>query len=496
MSGKKRCPVLKWFVRTVGVLALVLVIAASWAAWRMFGPLPPMPDYHARLTSLAESRLTSEQLASNEPCKWDLYVQGLRRIADAGLAYHVQEYGPLKGAGSPDFGFRDPVPDVAVALMDPESSVMLDAMRKLEECGFFERVDRIPGAPPSVRQRMEDRALMQDIGWDMGASRGLLAILLGEFRYSMRIRDFDRAAIAAERCMAIASVHSTDLLLVPVLMSVSNRIWVYATIREEIVFGSDWPPHFLARLERALDIAPDTFDVELAFSAEFIQLRDTLDRNLRGMLPEETGARDPIEMRLLRILVNPQELLDAYDEVVADLVGIGDLDSDEAVAHMRWVRGRLRRGHYFNRVTIPLSVVDSMAKSFRSRDDVESLYDGTRLMLAIERYRLDHDGAPPAAFDALVPEYLDEVPIDPLSDAGGAFGYRLVTAFDPDPLVSPKGRMLSDEFLPIPPRTYLLWSAGRDHVDDGGDPEHDYILNNPPRRPEPPKNIEASEVAP
>src|SRR6185312_5040773 len=33
--------------------------------------------------------------------------------------------------------------------------------------------------------------------------------------------------------------------------------------------------------------------------------------------------------------------------------------------------------------------------------------------IAVDRYRLDHGGAFPATLDALVPQYLDDVPLDP-----------------------------------------------------------------------------------
>ena len=73
---------------------------------------------------------------------------------------------------------------------------------------------------------------------------------------------------------------------------------------------------------------------------------------------------------------------------------------------------------------------------------------GMRLLLAIERYRLRHDGFP-GALDDLVPEYLDELPRDP--STGGEFGYRRI---DPE----------QDELG----REYLLYAAGYDRTDNGG----------------------------
>jgi hypothetical protein len=62
--------------------------------------------------------------------------------------------------------------------------------------------------------------------------------------------------------------------------------------------------------------------------------------------------------------------------------------------------------------------------------------------LAAERYRRAHGGAPPPALDALVPEYMAGVPIDP---------------FTSKPLLY---RITGD--------AYVIYSVDRDRTDDGG----------------------------
>jgi type II secretory pathway pseudopilin PulG len=62
--------------------------------------------------------------------------------------------------------------------------------------------------------------------------------------------------------------------------------------------------------------------------------------------------------------------------------------------------------------------------------------------LAIERYRLKHDGKLPETFSVLVPEYLPTMPIDPFT--GEAMQYRK----------RDKG--------------FVVYSAGADRQDDGG----------------------------
>ena len=62
--------------------------------------------------------------------------------------------------------------------------------------------------------------------------------------------------------------------------------------------------------------------------------------------------------------------------------------------------------------------------------------------LAAERYRRAHGGAPPPAVDALVPEYLAHVLLDPFT--GGPLLYR------------------------VTPEAYAIYSVDRNRVDDGG----------------------------
>ncbi len=71
------------------------------------------------------------------------------------------------------------------------------------------------------------------------------------------------------------------------------------------------------------------------------------------------------------------------------------------------------------------------------------------LLMAIELYRAEVGGLPGSLHD-LVPHYLSEVPLDPFDPEGGLLRYRIVD--EPDE----SGR------------SYLLYSVGRDGVDNGG----------------------------
>ena len=80
----------------------------------------------------------------------------------------------------------------------------------------------------------------------------------------------------------------------------------------------------------------------------------------------------------------------------------------------------------------------------------------TQLVIAAARWRLDHDGELPPTLDALVPQYLPAVPLDPWSKGGKPFSYDAATGvvwsvgesgdFDYSKLPVEKSKRLRGEF--------------------------------------------------
>lgn len=107
-------------------------------------------------------------------------------------------------------------------------------------------------------------------------------------------------------------------------------------------------------------------------------------------------------------------------------------------------------------------------------DHLELREPGHELLVAIELYRFEHN-KPPRELADLVPEYIEEVPIDWFAPDGELWNYKRLDQ--------------PDEFG----RTYILYGVGHDGIDNGGthhessasralDPEHagtDYVMNHP-----------------
>jgi type II secretory pathway pseudopilin PulG len=91
------------------------------------------------------------------------------------------------------------------------------------------------------------------------------------------------------------------------------------------------------------------------------------------------------------------------------------------------------------------SIIVPALQRYVERVVMDEAFRATALAaIAVDRYRLDHDGAFPARLDALVPQYMDDVPLDP---------------FDGHPL---RFIVRNDQAL--------IYSIGPDLKDDGGAP--------------------------
>jgi hypothetical protein len=89
-------------------------------------------------------------------------------------------------------------------------------------------------------------------------------------------------------------------------------------------------------------------------------------------------------------------------------------------------------------------LIPAVGKFLDNADVMRCKIDGARILLAVEGYRAEH-GGPPPALAALVPEWLDSVPDDRFS--GAPYVYRVAPDTDSG---------------------YLLYSVGADGRDDGG----------------------------
>lgn len=99
----------------------------------------------------------------------------------------------------------------------------------------------------------------------------------------------------------------------------------------------------------------------------------------------------------------------------------------------------------------PSLLLNSLEKAISSCDQIEVERRGLTVMLALERYYVEHHEYP-RSLAVISPAFLRSVPIDLWS--GRPMGYRLLTAAEQE---ADRQR-----------RAYFVWSVGGDGVDNGG----------------------------
>ncbi|MEM8834482.1 MAG: hypothetical protein AAGD00_01555 [Planctomycetota bacterium] len=483
---------LKWFVRTVGVLALVLVIATSWAMWRTFGPLPPLPDYHAELVALAESRLVEQQAWSGNHDR----VQILDDIIER-LNIELQ----LAEGGEPDFSGFVERPDEARA------STVLDA---LQESGAIELVDSLEFAPPCVRTLDSAVPLIGSLYPDFGRARVVNAAFVFEMGEAIRAGDEQRATAALRRSLLVASTFENTTSLIEFLVGGALRSQVIETLRAAVQRGDTDEAGLIRALTRDFEAYVPNFELELAIAGERLMLKDTAGRLYRRD-PELQWLFDDDEYlglrpSLHRLIASEREIIATFDRVFDSYVHMAELPMYRQVRALHRFDERFDEFELFSmRLGLVSILTPAVGNVIRRSNEQAIQIDATRLVLAIERFRLEHDGRLPTSLEELVPDYLSRLPQDPMCPDGRAYGFR---AIDPGedavwsaPQVDAPERGLATGYESTVPRTYLLWSIGVDGEDNGGtrylgaswssmDPANDravgtdYILNMPPFLPE------------
>lgn len=199
----------------------------------------------------------------------------------------------------------------------------------------------------------------------------------------------------------------------------------------------------LAQVQALLDRrgAPYTDRIPL-IEAQWRMLDNTLAQRI------ETADLDPERRVAMRFLLwywqdMAEWIIEHRQEVLGLVEGPPQAFHDYLERQdFRWKREERRWGPLYG-----------MWRLIRACAAVESQFQGTRIVVALEQYQRAN-GAYPATLDLLVPSQLATLPLDPMN--GVAYGYRVEGA------------------------AYRLYSLGEDGQDQNGDPESDLPLALPP----------------
>lgn len=331
----------------------------------------------------------------------------------------------------------------------------LEFLRRLGDAGVMDALDRADVAPRSVATfawegEVNGRSVTP-AQQAKGPALFLTTSLISQMRVHSSRYDEDRIVETARRFVAMVRTLATDIDLLSVVMAQGCALGLCREICHETQ-ESGYMDALIIRLEeqvarldpypspaRALSALPilerfiaaqhpDAYRSATQSGAEILAGVDVVTHEALAVLRTPASGRDrPGQAHLREHGIVPQagETDDAFDSALTRLSGV--------IANQRLV------------------------ESILSGDDwVRTMIRGTRIVLALERFR-NSNGDYPISLDALVPAYLAAIPADPMTGKP-----MLYTRIENDP----HGR------------DYLVYSTGIDGIDNGGRvPEGDHYAN-------------------
>ncbi|MBN4052589.1 hypothetical protein JYT82_00590 [bacterium AH-315-K20] len=440
------------------VLAITLIGAAC-SPDQPASPAQPLPDYPA-----AYRQLSADLQPAGEN-GWDL----LMRIADLHheiAARHVDEAFTFQDEGYVDYTLLwdpDSLDDaytidtqlarIEAQIADARESGMLDMLARLAtRDNLVQPADDTPLLSLDLRQLGPSRALAR-----LNAARIMMAASSGDVEEFVAV--FGQSIWLSRHVSASGPVIIGELLGLAIEFLTLERVrdaiiqqQVPASIAERLLAELDaqipMPPitavldaEQIMRLDTIARLFTDDGRGDGLFVAERLDLLhgDDADGDIAFAAPA-TGKGSTTYATKKQIIAREAEIHAAFMELIAappqqrealdDAISL-DLEQQEPVIPTGTANLLLK-------ILLP-----SVERFAQVTEQYALELAVTRIMLAIEVYRAQH-GVPPT-LDALVPEYLDEVPIDPFTRA------QLLYRPAPDTALG-----------------YVLYSAGFDREDNEG----------------------------
>lgn len=422
--------------RIVGMLCVLCALASCGRN----DPVPLSADaYRSQLQAMAEEG--QPEGANGWPLILDAVARS-RSVIDHAL--HAWE-----AAGSD----RDREPVTALdgvrfgPLDNPRNKVAADLLGDFIEGGVFEMIDRAGDCPRFVEPLAKDPWSDDPEGLREGAKVLFLGTSCASaMRLASGAENTDGAVYSLRRGLTLARACGWQVDSLTRTRAIAIAAVMLREVRQELM-ESTYDTETCARLQAVIDkqlpMAPVARCVRAipveerwAAAADRSKFREHAGGTVTQTLETIDGMCDSALAELAKPSAERGREGAGYSErvVAAGVAGKrsgSKEDSEEAVKEM------------------PL--VEHVAGALRTMLDMDvglqADLGATRVMLCLEMYRHRH-GSYPATLEALVPEFMDYLPVDPSN--GGSFIYKLV-----------KGDASG--------RPYLLYSAGPDGHDDGCD---------------------------
>jgi hypothetical protein len=449
----------RWYrPRNITIVAVLSFI--GWLAYLVIWAVTVKPnasvDYAAQVQALCDAAQPQGEDG------WALILEAADLLRDIEDSFD-QNALPAEHEGRIDYRVKR-VPNCS-----PEAAaVATQALNQVRRSGAFEKLAVAAQRPRAVRPisnpsgeslimiQLPELALLRKLGSARAAS----------ISASVESGDFDDAVAALDQTLFLANVCSRHAFLIYQLVGYSIANAALEELRGSMT-SHEPKAAVLRRLLAVLDNRTPFGPIEIGFEGERRSLLDMIQRthsdNGRGDGTLLLAADESAE---LASIVGSSMGTGATLRAIANIGGMvyaSRRDTTQKANHFfdgivrqsRMSR-QARQSDPFDesaflfglgwRYRLLAIMTPAVAKAMQTADMIACETAGTRVMLAIETYKLEQGQYPPN-LQALVPAVLDNLPADPFSATG--LVYRLVAD---DPLG----------------RAYLLYSVSADGKDNDG----------------------------
>lgn len=448
-----------WY-RARNILLALSVAGAVWIGFGFWSALTARPkvrvDYSKKVLGLG----TSAQAHATTENGWPVLLDTLHQWEAMTLALLDRGLNIGSGANYLDFD------TASVGPYDPDrwfrEEMAIDA---LIELGVFELTASLTDYDLFIKPLPEGQMMVMILLPELGQSRQLVKAQMYRARRALDTGDADTALAAFEESLALSRAIGYQPILINYLVYVAcdaliNRHMQYAALSETL---SEMQCTAMVDMLRERE-GPT---VAMALNGERFSFCDTVQRiytdNGRGdgrlILSEMQGimgawgmgmgtflgpvSQHPIANVASIAFASRKETMELYDTYIDDLIARGEMTLVERASQPAATNVEMLPNRHL--------VLKSLMPALDRTVDQKSIYllgrRGTRIVCALAAYHARHVTYPDT-LDALVPEFLDAIPSDPIT--GGEFMYRRLDERDGDG------------------RPYLLYSFGEDNDDDDG----------------------------
>jgi hypothetical protein len=473
------------------ILTTILVLVALFLIWlgiEIFFALTAKPnptvDYGAKLMQHAAQWQGGDEADD----VWDelieaveLHQQLVNGLADeeTGTLYSDLDWG-YKALSGYDEIISDEVADKhwinngygseaeARARVDMCRALSIESLDQWEESGILARLDIVAAGTRAVRP-LPDTTKTQFVNVylpELSEMRNLAYGLRAQMVVTRDAGDWEAYARAFEHAMALGRIATYQVTLIDRMVGHAIRRYVVGQVHEDVLaerLTSECLMQIEAAIQRQSRIPPMSYAFAGERSAELDMVQwvhDSRGRLIVSNISELGNGSGASILAITNIasIVFPrrdatEQWLNDLHDGLEDWYDLQPFQTRSKENPVEWMFEELESGW---RHPVQQLIIPAFGKAVATSHQAYLNELGFRTLVALERYRLDRQGVPESLSD-LVPEYLQELPIDPYADGVQPLQYKTGAVGVGDG------------------RRYLLYSIGYDNTDDNGTPHEEPI---------------------